>query len=207
MNFKSNKIFFIIFIFIISINAITFSYAKNTVKFIHANIVGPSYAYDFVEFEGRVNYKLFLFDNTNGIIDEKNKKMMEKALIDGDSNYVLLSLGVNEQAKNVDLKEFKTILNDFVNDAKNKKKVVFFHTFMEYPASKTTKFKYKTSDYDDILKEVFKENENVIYIDMSMFNDKKFQNVDGLHYSKLWYDELVKKLEDNIKMCDSVLHK
>ena len=65
--------------------------------------------------------------------------------------------------------------------------------------------KSSIDDYDNLIKRLTSEYDNAYYIDMSNFNDFKFNISDGMHFNKEFYDTLYDKimnLVENINLTD-----
>lgn len=168
-------------------------------------VVGDSYANCFRDFVGEegYTYKNFFF---GGLLVKENVQELYDALLD-ENDYILFSTGINDHANDTPPEEFERILVEWAEEAAKKQKVIFTHSYMDYPISNKFKFKYKVSDYDQALRNVAQKMVNFVYIDTKMFEGITHIQKDLLHYDKDFYDYLKEKLDYLVKEFDDMFKK
>ena len=154
-------------------------------------VAGDSYAGTFARFEKDKKYQLMEFAKSGKTIGQ-NKNLIDSAM-DSVAKYVLISTSVNDYEKQSTLNSFEYNLRRFINHALLNHKIVFLHTYMKYAAA--IKRDVSIKDYDDIIKKLASEYENTIYIDMHMYEDKKYQMSDKRHYDKEFNDALYNEID------------
>lgn len=155
-------------------------------------VVGDSYAGHFSLNEGMDKYDYYIFP-VGRINNAANKQIFETA-INSNNRYILFATGVNDQALNTDIKEFEAELKKYIKNVSEKNKFLFFHTYMNYANQKNAQTKYHPEDYDRVYRRLAEENDNVIYIDMSGLDARRYDFGDGMHFNKFFYDTLNAKL-------------
>lgn len=166
-------------------------------------VVGDSYAGHFSLNEGFDDYEYFIFP-VGTIGSELNRKVFEDA-INSKNTYIVFASGVNDQALSTDLVFFETVLREYIAKINQYRKYLFFHTYMDYANRKNSIGRFLPEDYDKIYRKLADEFDNVIYIDMTSFNNKKHDIGDGLHYDRFFYDSFKAKLTFLIDSIESTV--
>ena len=164
-------------------------------KYDRMSVVGDKSAELFYNYEKNNGMNMDIHTNNEQSTSD-NRNMISSAL-ESQSKYLLLSLSeydYNNQS-NIDL--FEATIRNTANVAMENRKIVFFHTYMAYPNSLLESKDISILKYDDILKKIANEYENIIYIDMT--EQKQYNANDGIHYDKEFYDDLYLKIMDYIK--------
>ena len=195
------KIRFIIITMLIVLASIQIVFAEEEGRSDKIAVVGDSYAGHFSINEGNDRYEYYIFPVAK--IDESINGAIFENAINSDYIYILFASGVNDQALNTDPNVFEETLRKYANMVSEKHKYLFFHTYMNYNKKKLGNGSYPPERYDEVYKKLAEEFENVLYIDMSSFNDTRHDWGDGLHYDKVFYDSLNAKL---IFYVDSIEH-
>lgn len=174
-----------------------FYYPPNNNKKTDIVVTGDSYAGYFAIFESKKDLGIYLFANP-GRTTEQNFEMLKDA-VNFDSKCIVLSIGVNDHARNISPVDFERRLNELVSNARVFNKKLILHTYMNYDYVSSElvygKAYYKIDDYDKILQRVAIENNNVYYIDMHDMNYIYFMQSDRLHYDRIFYDTLYERVK------------
>ena len=85
-------------------------------------------------------------------------------------------------------------------------KFILVHTYMDFPSSKSVSNKSSIKDYDKVLRRLADENINVIYIDMSEYNQPKYHYEDGLHYNLAFYNILDDRIKTIAKAIEEMIY-
>lgn len=195
------KIRFIVIAILIVFTLIQNTFAESSDKSDKIAVVGDSYAGHFNINEGSDRYEYYIFPVAK-IDDKLNQAVFENAL-NSQYMYILFTSGVNDQALNTDINVFENTLRKYIAMAIQNQKYLFFHTYMDYHNKKYGNGSYPPESYDLVYRKLANEFENVLYIDMTSFNNTRYDWGDGLHYDKLFYDALSAKL---IFYVDSIEH-
>ena len=197
--FRRIRVFFLMVIIIISMTIPTFGYflmyypskdgTGDTIL-----LTGDSYAGYFATFESSKDLNILIYAQAAQSTKE-NYAMMKEA-IDTYPSIVVISVGVNDYNKHVSPVDFRNQMEELVSECRAKKKKVILHTFMNYDvdAFGDSRHVYEISDYDDALKKVAEKYENAFYIDMSDYNSSNYLLPDRIHYNKVFYDELYRRI-------------
>lgn len=163
---------------------------------VNITIAGDSYAGYFSQYEKGKDYNFLVFANA-GFNTEHNYSIMMES-IDAISTIIFIAVGVNDQRDNIPPSEFKHRMTMLALKAKEAGKIIFFHTYMIYDYSVYSMLAprlYNIAEYDAALRSVANNYSNVYYVDMSEFNQRNFWQSDGLHYNKVFYDELYRRMK------------
>ena len=184
--FDIKKIILVI-VFVISLFIVLFN---NDRKFIvnknRIAITGDSYAsYLYNKLYDEVPYSVESYFIAGRTIIE-NEQMMLKAM-NSSCKYVFVSIGVNDHFKNTNLQLFHDTYEKIIKEGLKNKKVIFTHSFVEYPVSKNFISKYSTHDYDNIIRTISDRYEDVYYININKYADEKYFEDDNLHLNKMFY--------------------
>ena len=191
-NFSSDRVFdikqiFFIVIFVISIFLILLiSNRKVIVNKNKIAITGDSYA-------------SYLYNKLNDDMDKyvesyfiagrtiiENEKMMMDAM-NSNCKYVFISIGVNDHFKNTNLQLFHDTYEKIIKEGLKNNKIIYTHSFVEYPVSKNFISKYSTHDYDNIIRSISNKYNDVYYINIHEYADDKYFEEDNLHLNKTFY--------------------
>lgn len=154
-------------------------------------VAGDSYAGTFARYEKDKKYNIQEFAKSGRTIGQ-NKDLINQS-IDSTAKFVLISTSVNDYEKQSTLNSFEYNLRSFINHALLNYKIVFLHTYMKYSAAASREVKIK--DYDDIIKKLAAEYDNVIYIDMHDYEKEEYQMPDKRHYDKEFNDALYDRID------------
>ena len=184
--FDIKKIILVI-VFVISLFIVLFN---NDRKFIvnknRIAITGDSYAsYLYNKLYDEIPYSVESYFIAGRTIIE-NEQMMLKAM-NSRCKYVFVSIGVNDHFKNTNLQLFHDTYENIIKEGLKNKKIIFTHSFVEYPVSKNFISKYSTHDYDNIVRTISDMYEDVYYININKYADEKYFEDDNLHLNKMFY--------------------
>ena len=182
-----------------SIDKAFYKISSENISKLNANVIavaGDSYAGTFVRFEKSKNYNLLEFAKSGRTIG-KNRDLID-ASIETKAKFILISTGVNDFENQTTLNAFENNLRRHINHAMINHRIVFLHTYMNYGAAK--KRTIKIADYDNILRKLADEYENVLYIDMRDLEKDEFQMPDKRHYDKIFNDILYERIDSLIKL-------
>lgn len=182
-----------------SIDKAFYKISSENISKLNANVIavaGDSYAGTFVRFEKSKNYNLLEFAKSGRTIG-KNRDLID-ASIETKAKFILISTGVNDFENQTTLNAFENNLRRHINHAMINHRIVFLHTYMNYGAAK--KRTIKIADYDNILRKLADEYENVLYIDMRDLEKVEFQMPDKRHYDKIFNDILYERIDSLIKL-------
>ena len=196
-----NIIIFIISILIIVLNSINviaapflFTYPAGKENAETVILMGDSYAGYFSRFESGRDYNILIYANAGCSVKDNYDIMKEAAGF--EPSKVIISIGVNDNNKNNPPEDFEKIINEVISICKKNNKIVILHTYMDYDlkAIDNKHLLYDVSQYDEILKNIAKKNSNVMYINMSDYNNEVYLQEDRIHYNKVFYDELYNRI-------------
>ena len=162
-----------------------------------AAVVGDSYAGKMLEVDKDYKFKYFIFPLPS-ITEELNVNVFNECLYDDDVKYILYTTSVNDQGRMVNPEIFKKFIHIYAERARQNDKYLFFHTYMNVPHEFIKIAKYKSTDYDNALREIADAYQNVYYIDMNNFNDDRFVLKDKTHFNSLFHETLKAKYLDHI---------
>ena len=154
-------------------------------------VAGDSYAGTFTRFEKEKKYNILEFAKSGRTIGQ-NKNLIDQS-IDSVAKFILISTSVNDYEKQSKLNSFEYNLRRFINHALLNHKIVFLHTYMKYSAA--IKRDVEIKDYDNIIKKLADEYENVIYIDMHDYEKKEYEMPDKRHYDREFNDAMYDKID------------
>ena len=165
-------------------------------------VTGDSYAGFLASFESYKNHNIYVYAVAGRPIKMNYDIMM--TAIDSPSNYMVVSIGVNDYVAQTNIDEFKLLLDQFVVLCEERQKKVIFHTYMDFDKAMIEAvmpedyFVFKISDYDNSIKEVVNQHKNAYYINMSDYNDQVYLQEDRIHFNSIFYDELYDRISMRI---------
>lgn len=160
-------------------------------------VTGDSYAGLFVDFETGKGLRLYPYCEAGKSVYE-NRNLMLSAM---ESKYdvVLVSIGVNDQVKLTPPYLFEACIRGLFAKAIDNQKIVFFHTYVDYPLATMTYNAYGVKEYDKILRNLTSLFTNFYYIDMKDCANINYIADDNVHYKKAFYDVLFDRLVEKLK--------
>ena len=191
-NYTSDSIFdikkiLLLVIFIISIFTIIFT--SNRKFIVNKNkiaITGDSYAsYLYNKLYDEIPYSVESYFIAGRTIIE-NEQIMINAM-NSKCKYVFVSIGVNDHFKNTNLQLFHDTYERIIKEGLKNNKIIFTHSFVEYPVSKNFISKYSTHDYDNIIRTISNMHDDVHYININKYAENKYFEDDNLHLNDLFY--------------------
>lgn len=159
-------------------------------------VTGDSYAQHFALDEKGKDYQIYSYANENTTIEE-NMQTINKAF-DSFGKIILFSISVNDQIKGIHPTIFEESLRKILDKGVANNKIVFMHTYMQYPREYYYGGIFSSYDYDNVIRKLANEYSNVYYIDMSDYGDLKYTVGDQVHYSKDFNDILYNRLKAKI---------
>ena len=122
---------------------------------------------------------------------------------DNQKKYVVIFVGPNDFRYSVDPELFKSELQNYINMFDKDSKLIvctYLSSIFTDNLTRAKTVKYKISDYDDEIKKVVEENENVYYLDLKDLEGKPeyYKKVeddpDRIHFNYRFYVEFINKL-------------
>lgn len=159
-------------------------------------VAGDSYAQHFLNDESGRELKFYPFTAEGTTLKENAERLAEA--FDSFNKMVLLSISVNDQVRGTHPQDFEKYLRALLDKAKLTKKIVFMHTYIHHPQADILMGAFPTFTYDDTIRKLAAEYDNVYYIDMSDCSDAAFSTGDYIHYSKVFNDILYDRLKAKI---------
>ena len=159
-------------------------------------VTGDSFAGKFCEYEKDKDLYVMGYARAGHTIDD-NKIIMAQALNFNEKN-VLISIGVNDQYMQTPPYRFESVLRSLLNISVFNQKTVFFHSYLKYFSDSYGRRRFSAIEYDMIIRELCSEYDNVYYIDVKDLENPKYISEDNIHYNSLFYDELYKRLINNL---------
>ena len=208
MSFKRFKIYFLAIAFSIVASTLTFgtsvfytgsdditSFGPGYAELI---VAGDSYSERFYVHEKDREIEMLPFFNAGTTISENHKTLMQA--FNSRHRFILFSISVNDRHRGTHPMVFEYNLRELLNKSLESKKIVFFHTYMQYSyAPFASDFcQFSTYEYDSILRKLCAEYSNVYYIDMSDCGGLDYALDDGIHYSRAFNDKLYERLKAKI---------
>lgn len=157
-------------------------------------VVGDNSAKEFEKKIGHNSFTYYLYSDSNDIYETENVTKTFMALENRNCNYVLLSLNSRTTLRNYDKDAFYMYMKNYMQIAKNEKKYLFVHTYMDTKNSNIASNKSTSKELDNILKNLSSEYANVFYIDMNNFKSSDYLLEDGKNYNAVFYETLCAKL-------------
>lgn len=206
LGLRNNFIFLILVLFIMSIPCNNI-YSTSIYNFDHANITngpmvlkdnnlvvtGDSFAGKFCEFENNRDLKLVPYAIAGQTIDQ-NKIIMALALNFEEKN-VLFSIGVNDMFAGTMPYMFESVLRELLKIAAFNGKRVIMHSYLMFFSDNYYEMKFDAYTYDSIIKKLCAEYpNNTLYIDVHDLERIEYVSEDMMHYNKLFYDELYRRV-------------
>ena len=156
-------------------------------------VTGDSYAGTFYDFEHDRDFSMNLYAIPNKTLS--NNSLLILAALNTSGKYALLSISVNDFNAETIPFDFEKEVRKFANESMNNNKILFLHSYMNFPLAATKVKKYRVSEYDEILRKIANEYANVYYIDMSDCEDAIFCMADMIHYGKEFQDILYDRIK------------
>ena len=181
-----------------SVDAVLFNSTVTTgpqvVKDNRLIITGDSFAGKFVEFEENKDFILTGSARAGRTIVDNSQIMLNS--LNYEFKNVLVSIGVNDHFYETPPYKFEATLRSFLNQACFNNKKVYFHSYLNYFADTNPRKKYAIFVYDNIIRQLCLEYFNAQYIDVKDLENLYYISDDYIHYNKLFYDELFKRLKN-----------
>ena len=189
--FSVSKIFYLIIFIVFLIIVLVFNYTNrvflsNKDKIAVTGDSYGSYLYNSLNNKMESNIESYFVAGKTII---ENEKMMLKAM-DSNCKYVFIAIGVNDHFKNTNLQLFHNTYEKIIKEGLKNNKIIFTHSFVEYPVSKNFISKYSTRDYDNIIRSISNMYDNVYYININEYGKDEYFEDDNLHLNKKFYDKL-----------------
>ena len=147
------------------------------------------------------SYASYLYNRLNGNLDcalesyfaagqtiIENKELMLSAM-KSSSKYVIISIGVNDHFKSTNLQLFHDTLDEIIKEGVKNNKIIFTHSFLEYPISKHFISMHTTHDYDNIIHAISDNYNEVTYININEYSKDKYFIDDNLHLNNEFYNK------------------
>lgn len=182
--------FFIFYVLIIKNNI--FAYNIFNSNFPSLVVSGDSYAGYFNDYENNKDFVVKIFAAAGNTVKKNRNLMLEACRY--QSNIILFSIGVNDHFQESMPYVFEGVLRDCISEAIKHNKIVFMHSYVEYPSSIALNKKFSIKTYDNIIKRLANETENVYYIDMHDCQGIEYSISDNIHYGRMFYDILYSRM-------------
>lgn len=160
-------------------------------------VTGDSFAGKFCEYEEYRDLTLITHARA-GIPVVNNWDIMSEAMNFNHKN-VLISIGVNDQFFETPPYMFESKLRFILNLALSKDKNVIFHSYLKYFSTIHDEKRFNSRIYDGIIRRLCSEYPNTKYIDCFDLESERYISEDNMHYNKLFYDELYKRVLYKLK--------
>ena len=159
-------------------------------------VAGDSYAEGFFNDEKDRGMKLIPYFQEGYTIEENRDKLREAFY--SVHKYLLFSISVNDQRKNTHPTYFEDEFREMVVFAMLTHKTVFVHSYMLYDFAVSPLFDFTPYNYDDIVRKIAADYDNIYYIDMSDCVGSDYIKEDGIHYNKKFNDILYDRIKTKI---------
>lgn len=163
-------------------------------------VTGDEYANLFYLLENNKGYELLDFTNKDKNALENVNLMLEA--FNSTAKYVVISIGAKDYIDQIDLVTFENILRILANRSLETNKAVFMHTYMDYKPKAILKNHIEA--YDAIIKKVANEYDNICYVDMHLFEDKKYVIKNSNIFDMNFYDSLYNLISNMINLANTV---
>ena len=160
-------------------------------------VAGDSYAQGFYEDEYDRGMQLIPFFQEGFTIEENQKKLQDAFY--SIHPYILFSISVNDHRKNTHPNYFEDEYRDMVALAKETSKKVFVHSYMIYNLNATNALQFTFYDYDNMVRKIANDYDNIYYIDMTDCVGAEYMELDGIHYNKKFNDILFDRIKAKIE--------
>ena len=133
----------------------------------------------------------------------KDLKYCFNSAKDNQKKYVVIFVGPNDFRFSIDPDVFKSELDNYITMFNKDSKIImctYLSSIFTNDLTTAKSVKYKISDYDDEIKKVVEENENVYYLDLKYLEGKPeyYKKVeddpDRIHFNYRFYVEFINKL-------------
>ena len=182
------------------------SFFKETPSGTELIVAGDSYAQGFYEDEVNRDMQLIPYFQ-EGFTIEENKRKLEDAFY-SIHKYILFSISVNDHRKNTHPNYFEDEYRDMVDLATKTSKTVFVHSYMLYDMTMANALQFTPYDYDNMVRKIANDYDNIYYIDMSDCVGAEYMELDGIHYNKkfndILYDRIKAKMEE-LKLIEALV--
>ena len=182
------------------------SFFKETPSGTELIVAGDSYAQGFYEDEVNRDMQLIPFFQEGFTIEENRKKLQDAFY--SIHKYILFSISVNDHRKNTHPNYFEDEYRDMVDLAAKTSKIVFVHSYMLYDFNVIASQGFTPYDYDNMVRKIANDYDNIYYIDMSDCVGAEYMELDGIHYNKkfndILYDRIKAKMEE-LKLIEELL--
>ena len=169
-------------------------------------VAGDSYAQGFYEDEYDRGMQLIPFFQEGFTIEENQRKLRDAFY--SIHPYILFSISVNDHRKNTHPNYFEDEFRDMVALAAETSKKVFVHSYMIYNQEATNGLTFTAYDYDNMVRKIANDYDNIYYIDMTDCVGIEYMELDGIHYNKkfndILFDRIRAKIEE-LKLIDQFL--
>lgn len=161
-------------------------------------IAGDSYTQHFLKDIGDRRKEFIEYSHEGTTICQNKTKLFEA--VNSPHKYLFLCISVNDHLQKNSPAIFEIYLRALLNKSVETGKIVFLHTYMKYPASAMAQKTFTVDMYDDVLRKMAEDYNNVYYIDLSDINVPESFLEDGVHCNSSFNNELYRRLISNIKM-------
>lgn len=159
-------------------------------------VAGDSYAQGFYEDEkDRGMYLIPYFQE--GYTIEENENKLQDAFY-SIHKYILFSISVNDHRHNTHPTYFEDEYRRMIALSILTSKTVFVHSYMLYDWAASTQFSFTPYDYDNMVRKIAADYDNIYYIDMTDCVGAEYIKEDGLHYNKKFNDILYDRIKAKI---------
>lgn len=159
-------------------------------------VAGDSYAEGFYNDEKERGMDLIPFVQEGFTIEENREKL--RTAFYSIHKYILFSISVNDHRHNTHPTYFEDEFREMIALAVATQKTVFVHSYMIYDWAASPFFNFTPYNYDDTVRKIANDYDNIYYIDMSDCVGEEFIKEDGLHYNKKFNDILYDRIKNKI---------
>ncbi len=168
-------------------------------------VTGDSFAGKFCEYESNKDLRVTPFARA-GMTVIANAFIMAEAMDYSHIKYVLISIGVNDQFNETPPYLFESNLRFILNHALVNNKYVIMHSYLKYFAPIYDSKKYSAIIYDNVIRRVCNEYDNVVYIDCKDLETPEYISDDTMHYNSKFYDKLYNRVFREIVIYENMKH-
>ncbi|MBR1455033.1 MAG: SGNH/GDSL hydrolase family protein [Lachnospiraceae bacterium] len=159
-------------------------------------VAGDSYAEAFYKDEKDRGMELIPYYQ-EGYTIEANRDRLRTAFY-SVHKYILFSISVNDHRHNTHPNYFEEEYLEMIALAIATQKTVFVHSYMIYDWAASPLFNFTPYNYDDTVRKIANDYDNIYYIDMTDCIGKDFIKEDGIHYNKRFNDILYDRIKAKI---------